>query len=60
MSRFISNERSDLMNEMLASLKALAYALNMTRILMKEQETRDLAAALVADARAVIAKAEGR
>jgi hypothetical protein len=60
MSRFISNERSDLMNEMLASLKALADALNMTRILMKEQETRDLAAALVADARAVIAKAEGR
>jgi hypothetical protein len=43
--------------EMFDSLRCMADALNMARLVMKEQETRDLAAALVADARAVLAKA---
>lgn len=46
--------------DLLASLRAMATALHMAQILMKEQRTRDLARELVADARAAIAKAEGR
>jgi hypothetical protein len=46
--------------DLLESLKAMAQALHMTQLLMKEQGTRELAKALVADARAAIAKAEGK
>jgi hypothetical protein len=45
--------------DLLDSLEATAEALNMSRLVMKEQETRDLAGQLVADARAVIARAKG-
>ena len=46
--------------ELLESLKVMADALNVARLVMKEQDTRDLAKALVADARAVIAKAQAK
>jgi len=45
--------------ELLDCLNGMVDALNMARLVMRDQETRDLAGQLVADARSVLAKASG-
>jgi hypothetical protein len=46
--------------ELLAALKSIVPAFNTARIIMQDKEARDLAGEIVAEARAAIAKAEGR
>ncbi len=46
--------------ELVIHLRAVTESLNMARLIMSDPETRALAGQIVDDARAVIAKAEGK